>query len=299
MAAIDDMELESIDISSAFLNGELDQEVYMEQPEGFHQGDYDDFLQLLKGIYGLKQSGRIWHQKLDKELQEMDFVKVRCDHSIWVYQKGENRVIIPVFVDDLTIASKSKEAVQTVKDELRKRFKLRDLGPTSFLLGVSIERDRAKRVLTLSQKQYILDLLERYGHSDCSRVSTPMDPGCKLSTEQAPSTPEEVEFMKDKPYIHAVGSLLYLATATRPDIAYAVGVLARFNSNPGVAHWTAVKHLFRYLKGSLDYKLTYKPVTQGSTQLFTSYSDADHGGDKDCGKSTGAYVVKMGTGAIS
>jgi Reverse transcriptase (RNA-dependent DNA polymerase) len=110
----------------------------MEQPEGFHQ---DDFLPLLKGIYGLKQAGRIWHQKLDKELQEMDFVKVWCDHSIWVYQKGDNKVIIPVFVDDLTIASKSKEAVQTVKDELGKRFKLRDLGPTSFLPGVSIERD--------------------------------------------------------------------------------------------------------------------------------------------------------------
>jgi hypothetical protein len=136
-----------------------------------------------------------------------------------------------------------------------------------------------------------------------------MNPGCKLSAEKTPSTPEEVEFMKDKPYIHAVGSLLYLATATCPDIAYAVGVLATFNSNPGVAHWTAVKHLFRYLKGSLDYKLTYKPATWGSTQLFTSssdetqlftsYSDADHGGDKDCGKSTGAYVVKMDTGAIS
>jgi hypothetical protein len=125
------------------------------------------------------------------------------------------------------------------------------------LLGVAIERDREKWMLTLSQRQYILDILERYGHSDCNPVATPMDPGCKLSTAQAPSSPEEVEYMKDKPYIHAVGSLLYLATATRPDIAYAVGVLARFNSNPGVVHWKAVKHLFRYLKGTLDYKLTY------------------------------------------
>jgi hypothetical protein len=106
--------------------------------------------------------------------------------------------------------------------------------------------------------------------------------------------------MKSVPYIHAVRSLMYLAIATRPDIAYAVGVLARFNSNPGKAHWNAVKHLFHYLKGTIDYKLTYGPtVTSLSSELFQSYSDADHGGAKDSGRSTGAYVVKIGTGAIS
>jgi transposase InsO family protein len=299
IAALEDMELESIDISSAYLNGELEEEVYMEQPEGFHQGAPDDYLKLLKGMYGLKQSGRIWHKKLDKELQDMGFSKVKCDHSIWVYQKDGTKVIIPVFVDDMTIISKSKTLVQSVKDELKKRFKLRDLGPTKFLLGVAIERDRNKKILTLSQKQYILDILSRYGHSDCNPVSTPMDPGCKLSTEQAPSTPEDIEYMKNIPYIHAVGSLMYLAISTRPDIAYTVGVLARFNSNPGVAHWKAVKHVFRYLKGTLDYKLTYGPNFTNSGIAFSAYSDADHGGDKDSGKSTGAYVVKIGTGAIS
>jgi hypothetical protein len=103
--------------------------------------------------------------------------------------------------------------------------------------------------------------------------------------------------MKDIPYIHAVGSLMYLAVATRPDIAYTVGVLARFNHNPGKAHWLAVKHLFRYLKGTLDLGLTYSPSPV--KELFVSYSDSDHGGDKSTGKSTGAYIVKMGTGAIS
>jgi hypothetical protein len=299
LAALEDMELESIDISSAFLNGELEEEVYMEQPEGFHQGAYDEFLQLLKGIYGLKQSPRIWHKKLDQELQSIGFVKVQCDHSIWVFNKNNTKVIIPVFVDDMTIASKSKAAIQHVKDELKKRFKLRDLGPTSFLLGVAIERDRAKRTITLSQRQYTLNLLERYSHSGCSTVSTPMEPGCHLTADQAPSTPEDKEYMSKIPYIHAVGSLLYLSVSTRPDIAFVVGVLARFNSNPGIAHWKAVKHVFRYLKGTLDYKLTYSPVSNHSNELFTTYSDADHGGDKNTGRSTSAYVVKMGTGAIS
>src|SRR5215471_12011740 len=274
MAALEDMELESIDISSAFLNGELEEEVYMEQPEGFHQGAYDEFLQLLKGIYGLKQAGRIWHKKLDKELQDMGFIKVQCDHSVWVFQRHGTKVIIPVFVDDMTIASKSKEMIQSVKEELKRRFKLRDLGPTSFLLGVAIERDRSNRTLRLSQSQYILDLLARYNHSDCVPVSTSMDPSCRLSKDQAPSTPEEVEHMKSIPYIHAVGSLMYLAVSTRPDISYAVGVLARFNSNPGEAHWKVVQHLFKYLKGTINYQLTYAPIY--NSELFVTYSDADN-----------------------
>jgi len=104
--------------------------------------------------------------------------------------------------------------------------------------------------------------------------------------------------MRSVPYLQAVGALMYLATATRPDISYAVGVLARFNKNPGLQHWKAVKHLFRYLKGTLDYKLTYAP-NPTSSELFLTYTDADHGGNPDNGRSTGGYVVKMGTGAIS
>ena len=100
------MELESIDISSAFLNGELEEDVYMEQLKGFHQGAPEDYLKLLKDMYGLKQSGRIWHKNLDKELQDMGFNKVKCDHSIWIYQKDEIKVIIPVLLNDMTIMSK-------------------------------------------------------------------------------------------------------------------------------------------------------------------------------------------------
>jgi len=114
----------------------------------------------------------------------------------------------------------------------------------------------------------------------------------------SPTTPEEIEEMHSVPYLQAVGSLMYLATATRPDISYAVGVLARFSKNPGMTHWKAVKHLFRYLKGTLDYKLTYAPDPT-NTELFTTFTDADHAGNPDNGRSTGGYAVKMGTGAIS
>jgi hypothetical protein len=113
----------------------------------------------------------------------------------------------------------------------------------------------------------------------------------------APQNDEDVAFMKSVPYINAVGSLMYLAITSRPDIAYSVGVLARFNSNPGPLHWKAVKHLLRYCKGTMDIKLVYGP--SNSSESFTSYSDADHGGNPDNGRSTGGYLLKIGSGAVS
>jgi hypothetical protein len=124
-----------------------------------------------------------------------------------------------------------------------------------------------------------------------------MDPGVNLTVDMGATTPEDVEFMRSVPYLNAVGALMYLAQCTRPDIAYAVGVLARFSMNPGIAHWKAVKHLFRYLQGTKDLALVYKPDT--STGLFTTFSDANHGGCKDSGRSTGGYVVSLGSAAIS
>jgi len=298
LAALENLEIESIDISSAFLNGDIDAEVYMQQPEGFPQGSPEQVLHLKKSIYGLKQSPRLWHKKLDSVLVNLGFKKIKSDASVWVYNKNEIRIIVPVFVDDMTLVSKSKQKIQELKEELKKHFKLRDLGPTEFLLGVKIERDRSHHTLHLSQHQYILDILSRFGFESCSPVSTPLNPGVKLTQEQAPRTPSEVEEMHSVPYSHAVGSLMYLAVSTHPDIAYVVGVLSRFSANPGLQHWAAVKHLFRYLKGTLDYKLTYAP-DPSSKSLFIAYSDADHGGCKDSGRSTGAYVIKMGTGAVS
>jgi hypothetical protein len=140
-------------------------------------------------------------------------------------------------------------------------------------------------------------MLDKYGLSNANSVSTPMDPGSKLSTSMAPQSEDDVAFMKSVPYINAVGSLMYLAITSRPDIAYSVGVLARFNSNPGPLHWKAVEHLLCYCKGTMDLKLVYGPGT--SDQLFTTYSDADHGGNSDNGRSTGGYLVKIGSGAVS
>ena len=298
LAAIEDLHLRSVDISHAFINSEIDTEVYMAQPLGFVQKGPEWVCKLNKSIYGLKQSPRLWGEKLWAALKELGFRKAYSDPSLYIFDRDNIRVIVPVFVDDITLASQSADALDIFVAELAIYFKLRDLGPTSLLLGVEITRDRAKRSIHLSQKQYILNKLNEFDMADCKPVGTPMLPGLKLSSDQCPDTAEKKTEMKNIPYINAVGSLLYLALLTRPDIAFATGVLARFNSNPGMAHWNAVKHLFRYLKGTVDLKLAYGPDPSLENDRFITFCDADHGGNKDNGKSTSGYMVKLGSGVV-
>jgi hypothetical protein len=297
LAAINNLHLRSVDISHAFINGDLEETIYMRQAEGFHSGNSNQVCRLLKSLYGLKQAARQWNKKLHDALIAMGFKRLESDRSIYIFVRDEVRIIIPVFIDDITFASSNPAAIDSAIKELASHFKLRDLGPTSFLLGIEITRNADTRQISLSQRQYIIDALERFNMSDCNPIGTPMDPGAHLSSSMSPQSPEELKAMQDVPYLSAVGTLQYLATSTRPDISFAVGVLARFNKNPGIEHWKAVKHLFRYLKGSLDHKLVYGPTD--SSQLFTTYTDADHGGNPDNGRSTGGYAIIIGGGAVS
>src|SRR6266702_2529178 len=204
---------------------------------------------------------------------------------------------MPVFVDDITLACKDGAKIDSIVQELSNHVKLQDLGPTTQLLGLEIHRDCPNHCLSISQSQYISNLIQEHGLSDSKPVSTPLNPGTCLSTSMCPQNKAEALEMHQYPYISLVGCLMYLAVTTRPDIAYSARVLARFNSSPGLAHWQAAKHVLHYLKGTMDYKLVYKPST--SPEPFITYSDADHGGNMDNGKSTGGYVVKIGSGVVS
>ena len=302
LAARDDLHLRSVDISQAFINSDIDTEVYMEQPEGFKEGVTKGqgriVCKLNKSLYGLKQSPRLWSEKLGEALHSMGFKKIYSDPSLYIYDDGNVRIIVPVWVDDITLASKSKEALDKFVVELQKHFKLRDLGETSYLLGMEIKRDWDNHKLYISQRQYIVNKLAQFNMTDCKPVGTPMAPGMKLTTDDCPKTFEEAKEMEDIPYMSAVGSLLYLATMSWPDIAFAASALARFNSNPGMIHWKAVKHLLRYVKGTMDMKLVYGPDPAIGDEIFVTYSDADYGGDKGSGKSTSGYLVKIGLGAV-
>lgn len=300
LAAIEDMELESVDISTAFLNGEIDAEVFMTKPEGVEIPGFEGpewVLQLLKGLYGIKQGPRLWSKKLHTALAEIGFRRLECDHSVFVYEREGVRVVVPVHVDDLVLASKSKEAIEMVKTELRARFKIRDQGPTSLILGVQLTRDRKSRTIHLSQPNYIQSILETFRMQDCNGARTPMDEKARLSSTMSPTTEDEKAEMKNVPYREAVGKLLYLSIATRPDISYAVGVLCRFNDNPGKEHWLAVKRVIRYLKATKDYKLSYSP-SMTSEEIFMTHSDADLGGNVDNARSTAGFVMTVGGGAV-
>ncbi|KAF7964737.1 hypothetical protein HWV62_3402 [Athelia sp. TMB] len=180
LAAFEDLHLRSIDVSTAFLNGDLDEEIYMKQPEGFQEGGPEWVLRLLKSIYGLKQSARQWNKKLHSVLVKMGFARLESEHSIYVYRRGAVRIIMPVFVDDLTLASSDQQAMDDFVMELGTHFDIRDLGDTSLLLGIEILRDRPNRSISLSQRHYIVDLLQRYNMADCNPVSTPIDPSALL-----------------------------------------------------------------------------------------------------------------------
>lgn len=297
LTAVEDLELHSVDITSAFTNGDLDEEIYMKQPEGFHIGGPGKVCRLCKSLYGLKQSARQWNKKLHSVLTELGFTCIKSDCSVYIYSNGEVRILVPIYIDDITLASKSSAAIDKYVDLLSKHFKCRDLGPTRYLLGVGVSRDRSTRTLTLNQRQFIVDLLEKYGMSDCKPVQTPLPPKIQLSQSMAPSTDEEVEIMAGVPYLSAVGSLQYLAMMTRPDIAHAVAYLARFNSNPGPEHWKALKHLLRYVQGTLEHKLTFCDDLHGD-EPFVTYTDSSHADDVDNGRSTAGYVTMMAGAAV-
>ncbi|KAF7760461.1 hypothetical protein Agabi119p4_11137 [Agaricus bisporus var. burnettii] len=286
--------MRSVDISSAFTYGELEEEIYMHQPEGYHIGSPNMVFRLRKSLYGLKQAARQWNKKLRGVLEGIGYSRLRSDSSIYIYSKGDIKVIVPIFIDDITLVSKSDAAMTSAVTELSKHFKLRDLGSTTLLLGIQVKQDRSHRTISLSQEHYIKELLERFNMDDANPLSTPLAPGSELS-DIVPSLEEQAE-MKSVPYLNAVGALQYLATMTRPDIAYAVSYLGRFNSNPAPAHWLAVKHLFRYLIGTMHYKLVYR--ASDSQELFTTYSDASHGACKATGRATGGYVTLVSGAAV-
>lgn len=179
---------------------------------------------------------------------------------------------------------------------LNSRFKMKDLGEAKFCLGLRITRDREKGKIFIDQQNYIEEILKRFNMANSNAVSTPADASLKLDKTMSPSTPEEAEAMKAVPFKEAVGSLLYAAQATRPDIAYAVNMVSQFCSDPGQRHWEAVKRILRYLRGTTEARLEYS--ANGTSQL-TGYTDADWGGDVDTRKSTTGYIfMKMG-GAVS
>ncbi|XP_070002703.1 secreted RxLR effector protein 161-like [Nicotiana sylvestris] len=172
---------------------------------------------------------------------------------------------------------------------------MKDMSETDYILGVKIERDRSNKLLSLSQETYIKKILERFRMNSCKSMDTPIERGEILSLEMCPKTENEKEDMSRVPYSSVVGSLMYAMMCTRPDICYVVGLVSRYQSNPGRDHWKAVKRIFRYLKGTADYSLCYS----GNDLYLRGYTDADWAGDRNDRKSTSSYAFLLNGGAMS
>ncbi|KAJ0797294.1 putative RNA-directed DNA polymerase [Helianthus annuus] len=297
LAASLDLEVEQMDVKTAFLHGDLDKEIYMEQPEGFQVKGKEDYVcKLQKSLYGLKQAPRQWYKKFESIMGKQGYRKTISDHCVFFQRFGDDDfIVLLLYVDDMLIVGKNAERIVQLKKELSKSFSMKDLGPAKQILGIRITRDRASKKLHMSQEQYIEKVLRRFNMDKAKSVSSPLTPNFKLTDKDCPSSKEEIEDMDKVPYASAVGSLMYAMVCTRPDIAHAVGVVSRFLSNPGKKHWEAVKWIFRYLRGSSKLGITFG----NEEPMLVGYTDSDLAGNKDNMKSTSGYLMTFAGGAVS
>jgi hypothetical protein len=293
-AAAKNMEIHQVDIKTAFLNGELEEEVYVTQPPGFDNGNPNIVCRLHKALYGLKQAPRAWHKTLNEKLLSMGYEVCKSDAGVYIkkHEDGELSYML-VYVDDLLIVAMGAEEIEWVKKELLTSFKIHDLGEVKDFLGCQIQRDRENRCLSISCVPKIDGLCEKFGVSAESRtVDTPMSKDF-VTTGMPQITVGETSFGSGTPlppghrYCELVGSLLYIANTTRPDIAQAVGVLSRYRNAPTTAHMNEGLRVLRYLQSTRECVL----VLGGKGPVLEGHVDADYAGDIDSRHSTSGYVL--------
>ncbi|CAL1392755.1 unnamed protein product [Linum trigynum] len=297
LAASLDLEVEQMDVKTAFVHGDLEEEIYMEQPEGFKKKNKEGYVcRLRKSLYGLKQAPRQWYKKFESVMGEQGYKKTTSDHCVFVKKFPDGDfIILLLYVDDMLIAGQNVSKINDLKKELSKSFAMKDLGPAKQILGVKIIRDRGAKKIWLSQEKYIEKVLQRFNMDNAKAVSCPLAYYFILTSKQSPSTEKEMVEMDKIPYASAVGSLMYAMVCTRPDIAHAVGVVSRFLSKPGKKHWEAVKWILRYLRGSSKMSLCFGD----GEPVLVRYTDADMAGDVDSRRSTSGYLITLSGGAIS
>jgi hypothetical protein len=273
LANKNDWEVHQVDFKDAYLNGVLDEEVYMRQPKGFEEPGREHFVwRLLKAIYGLKQAGRQWYKKLCELFDKLGFTRSSFDPAVFFYIDEPDIIcIVAVHVDDCTLVANTLPVMLRLKAELNAHYELVDLGEVRWLLGFEVRRDRARRILQISQAAYIDTILERFAMTDCRPVSTPMDPHAASQLVVGKTTDDERAFMRGRPYAKLIGSVMYAAIISRPDVSYAVSTLSQALADPTPAHWQAGRYLLRYLKSTRDLCLTF----EGSDGELKAYSDAD------------------------
>lgn len=258
--------LRQLDVQNAFLHGVLDEEVYMRQPPGYEDKRHPQFVcKLDKALYGLKQAPRAWYARLYSKLPSLGFRASKSDTSLFFYNKRNQSIFVLVYVDDIIVASSSLEGTKTLLADLEKDFALKDLGDLHYFLGIEVKKLSAG--LLLSQQWYATDILTRTGMNKCKAVDTPLMSTEKLSAyEGDPLGPEDCTKFRS-----VVGALQYL-TLTRPDLSFAVNKVCQFLHSPTTTHWSAVKRILRYIKGTVQFGLR---IGNSKNMTVSAFSDAD------------------------
>lgn len=285
------LQIDHMDVKTAFLNGELQEEVYMRQPPHFEEKGKEDHVCLLKrSLYGLKQAPRSWNSKLHSELESLNFRRCNNEPCVYTRRNEKDMIILAVYVDDILIFYNNAREMQKVKRELMSKFEMKDLGKAELFLGMRLEQEDSH--IKIDQEEYIEKLLRRFGMENCKTVATPAVPGQHLKK------PEGSYIPSDKiPYRELIGSLMYLAVCTRPDIAHAVSIMSQFCNCYEEIHWSAAKRILRYLKGTKNMGIVYS--SDACSTEVQGYSDADHGGNIIDRKSYSGNVFTLSGGAIS
>lgn len=274
------------DVKTAYLHGEMEEAVFMKQPLGYEAEDTGAVCLLKKGLYGLRQSGCIWNKKIDGVLKQIGFLQSANDPCLYVRSNNEGNTYLVIYVDDIVIACHSEEEYDNIMRDMNKHFTVTSLGNIRHFLGIQVQQDG--KSFTLNQKSYIQKLLLRFGMDQAKPSKYPLDPGHLKQKE------EKEMLQNNHQYASLIGSLLYVAVNTRPDIAVSVSILCRSVSAPSQADWTEAKRILRYLKSTLDHKLTLK----AEEHRLEVYVDADWASDAASRKSNSGYVFLFGGGPI-
>jgi transposase InsO family protein len=301
LAAMLDWDIQQFDIKTAFLHGVLppDEIAYMEQPPGFAEPGKEDWvMQLSKSIYGMRQASRIWNQTFHKTVKQWGFQRMKNEWCVYRRVSSTGTTIFALHVDDIICASSSAEETDKFRSELLSKWEISDLGPIKFALGIAISRDTTSRTISLSQNAYIDRILTRFGQTDAHPCDTPIVLGLRLRRPDMSSgvDAQTEAWMKRTPYRELVGSLNYLAVATRPDIAHAVGQLSSFLHCYRPNHWAAAIRVLRYIKGTRSLSLV---LGGNSPASLVRYADSDFANCYDTSRSVSGYCFSLGSGAIS
>ncbi|GJU77386.1 retrovirus-related pol polyprotein from transposon TNT 1-94, partial [Tanacetum coccineum] len=287
-ATTKNMIIYQMDVKTAFLNGDLQEEVFVSQPEGFEDQDNPTHVyRLKKALYGLKQAPRAWYDTLSKFLLANNFFKGAVDPTLFTRKSGKHILLVQIYVDDIIFASTDHNACHIFSKEMSSKFQMSMMGQMSFFLGLQVSQ--SPRGIFINQAKYALETLKKYGMDLSDPVDTPMVDRLKLDEDLMGIPVDQTRFRG------MVGSLMYL-TASRPDLVFAVCMCARYQAKPTKKHLEAIKRIFRYLKGTINMGLWYP---KDNAMSLTAYADADHAGCQDSRRSTSGSAQFLGDRLVS